>query len=57
MEKTTHTLPFKKTDSGDTLLGKNKGEVILLCDWYCGLTNSMVDANTVEEIKRMETLN
>lgn len=57
MEKTTHTLPFKKTDSGDRLLGKNRAEVILLCDWYCGFTLSMVDADTVEEIKRMELLN
>lgn len=52
-----HDLTFKTKDSGDTLLGKTKAEVILLCYWYSGLTASLADQNKIKELKRMELLN
>lgn len=52
-----HALDFKTKDSGDVLLGKNKAEVILLCDWYMGIVNSHADEDKLSEIKRMEILN
>lgn len=48
---------IKTSDNGEILLGKTKEDAVLLCDWYIGFCDHIIESGNTDLFKRMEFLN